>query len=472
MTNNDKGAYFSGQYMDFADIYIVNNEIRQGWHEEENNYYYYKDNVALTGVQLVPDRHNSSQDRFYEFDETGKLLNEDGTTGLLFFNGDLYYAVLGVAQTGWQQLEGKDYYFHPDTGKALNGVQKIRENVYSSDPSMGARVYTYKFVDYVLVEGQMVYDTEGKYGSGYRYRWAGEWTLGCWFEYQGNTYHVEKNYPYFITTGYGHYIHDFKDGASTGCYLFDDKGVFQKDYTGPAATSATQISLFKNGVLYNAGYFGAECKKGLIQGSDGYYYFLNDRWDATSCIVSKSTWVGTTSDGGDYRNGIDIPSDSYAFDEYGRLVKALVSESIISTNTGATDAQVNIIGRVMTVTHNAVCKVAYKNAAGEYVILEAMINPYATSTVDGDGAMQYNFAIPADAKEVKIVLAGDITGDGSIDTSDVSKINATLLGKEGGIEASDAMAIALADVNGDGKITTADVVLLNAARLGKKDLEW
>ena len=126
----------------------------------------------------------------------------------------------------------------------------------------------------------------------------------------------------------------------------------------------------------------------------------------------------------------------------------------------------------MTVTHTMVCKVAYKNAAGEYVILEAMINPYATSTVDGDGAMQYNFAIPADAKEVKIVLAGDITGDGSIDTSDVSKINATLLGKEGGIEESDAMAIALADVNGDGKITTADIVLLNAARLGKKDLEW
>ena len=465
-TNNDKGAHFSGQYMDFADIYIINNEIRQGWHEEGNDYYFYKDNEPLTGVQLVPDRHNSAQDRFYEFDESGKLLSEDGTTGLIFFGGDLYYAVLGVAQTGWQQLEGKDYYFHPDTGKALNGVQKIRENIYANDPGMGAREYTYKFVDYVLAEGEMVYDTEGKYGSGYRYRWAGQWTLGCWFEYHGNTYHVEKNYPYFITTGYGHYIHDFKDGDSTGCYLFDEKGVFLGDYTGPASIGNSKTAMFKNGVLYTAEFLGSDCKKGLIQGSDGYYYFISSNWDAKSIVVNQSTWVGTLGGGGDYRNGINIPEATYTFDAYGRLTKALISDSIISNTAGAA---VQIIGSVITVTNDIACKVAYKNAAGEYVILEAMVNPYQTAK---SGETEYNFAIPTDAKEVKIMVSGDVSGNGTADADDVNTIYATILGREGGLDESDALIMALADVNGDGKVSTLDAALLNAARLGKAEIRW
>ncbi len=477
-TNNDKGAHFSGQYIDFADIYILNNEILQGWHEEENNYYYYKDNEPLTGIQLVPDRHNAAQDRFYEFDETGKLLTEDGTTGLITFNGNLYYAVLGVAQTKWQQLDGKNYYFHPDTGAALNGVQKIKENVYETDVTMGARVYTYTFVDYVLTEGEMVYDTEGKYGSGYRYRWAGDWVKGCWFEYDGNTYHVEKNYPYFITTGYGHYIHDFKDGDSTGCYLFDDKGVLQKDYIGPATVQINGSSytyLFKDGTIYRQEFFGSEWQKGLIQGTDGYYYYVQGGtgYAAGTIAVSTSFWMGKLGDGTDPRNGIDVKDGSYTFDGYGRLTAALVSESIINNVTG-TEVISEIVGRVITVKHTAACKVAYKNDAGEYVIIDAKINPYANVSValDQDASAEYNFTIPSDAKEVKIVLSGDVNEDGVIDTNDVSKIYSSVMGKTDGINTDNTVETALADVNGDGKLTIADVALLNAARLGKKDLEW
>ncbi len=471
-TNNDKGAHFSGQYMDFADTYILNNEIRQGWQEENGEYYYYKDNEPLTDIQLVPDRLNSAQDRFYEFGEDGKLLSEDGTTGLITFEGNLYYAVLGVAQTRWQQIDGNNYYFDPDTGRAFNGTCKIWENVYPNDPGMGARYYTYTFTDYVLTRGEMVQDTEGKYGTGYRYRWAGDWMKACWFEHDGNTYHVEKNYPFFITTGYAHYVHDFVTGTSTKCYLFDDKGVLQKDYTGPAATSSTTTALFKNGVLYDATNLGSECKNGLLQGSDGYYYFLSDRWNAASYITNASTWVGTLSGGGDYRNGINVPEASYAFDAYGRLTTALVSESIIKNTASATVTE--IIGRVVTLTHTMACKVAYKNAEGEYVIIDAMVNPYQTAAAEGEGtAVQYNFAIPEGATEVKIILSGDVDADGAIDTDDTTAIYSTVLGKtDGGLDEGDNVVMALADVNGDGKITTADVALLNAARLGKKDLKW
>ena len=469
-TNNDKGARFSGQYIDFADTYIINNEIRQGWQEEDNEYYYYKDNEPLTGIQLVPDRHNSAQDRFYEFDEQGKLVSEDGTTGLITFENNLYYAVLGVAQTRWQIIEGKTYYFDPDTGKALNGTCTIRENVYETDPSMGARYYTYTFTDYVLTRGEMVQDTEGKYGTGYRYRWAGDWKKGCWFEHDGNTYHVEKNYPYFITTGYAHYVHDFKGGDSTACYLFDDKGVLQKDYIGPATVTINGTSytyMFKNGTIYRSEFFGSEWSKGLIQGTDGHYYYVQGGtgYAAGTIAVNKSFWMGKLGDGTDPRNGINIPEDSYTFDEYGRLTKPLVSTGIITNTVGA---NVTIIGSVITVTHTMACKVAYKNAQGEYVILEAMVNPYKTA---GEAA-EYNFAVPTDAKEVKIMILGDVTGNGSADSDDVSAIYATVLGKNGALDESDTLIMALADVNGDGKITTADVALLNAARLGKTELEW
>lgn len=471
-TNNDKGAHFSGQYMDFADIYVINNEIRQGWHEEENNYYYYKDNEPLTGVQLVPDRHNAAQDRFYEFDESGKLLSEDGTTGLIIFNGNLYYAVLGVAQTGWQQLDGDNYYFHPDTGKALNGVQKIKENIYS-DPKLayhGSREYTYTFVDYVLVEGEMVYDKASNV-YGYRYRWAGDWAKGCWFEYRGDTYHVTKNSPYFVTTGYARYIpaygEEHANSKDQGTYLFDEKGALQKNYIGPATVTVdgtTTTYLFKNGVLYSNVFFPSTWERGLIQGTDGYYYFVND---TGAIVLNKKQFVGVADNGDDWRNGVNITSTNHTFDEYGRLATALISDSIISNTVGAT---VEIIGSVMTVTHTKACKVAYKNAAGEYVILDAMVNPYQTASA-GD-AIEYNFAIPTDAKEVKIMLLGDVTGNGTADTDDVSAIYATILGKDNGLDESDALIMAIADVNGDGKLTTADVALLNAAKLGKIELEW
>ena len=98
-----------------------------------------------------------------------------------------------------------------------------------------------------------------------------------------------------------------------------------------------------------------------------------------------------------------------------------------------------------------------------------MVNPYQTAR---SGNVEYNFAIPTDAKDVKIMVSGDISGDGVIDTDDVNTIYATILGNDGGLDESNALIMALADVNGDGKITITDVARLNAARLGKAELEW
>ncbi len=433
-TNNDKGARFSSQYMDFADIYVINNEIRQGWHEEGSDYYYYVDNEALTGTQLVPDRHDATKDRFYEFDSNGKLVSEDGTTGLVTFNGDLYYAVLGEAQKGWQVYDGNNYYFDPDTGKAVDGKFTIRENKNSWQTGD----FEYTFEDHILVKGVWEYDTyQGK--SGWRYRWAGDWMKACWFEVDGKIYNVVKNYPYYVITGYGHYIKDYRDGQeTTGCYLFDEKGALMVNFTGAAyIESRNEYRYFVEGVLYST--------IGIAQGNDGYYYHVNG--DGT---VSTSTTVKVNEAQG---HGY-VPAGDYEVDEFGRLTKKLVE-----VETKIDNISTSVIGRVVTVAKDApVCRIGYfKNDV--YVALDA--------TKNADGS--YNFVAPKDVDDVVIVLSGDADGDGAVNETDIADMKETVLSGDLSLGSPDDLA---ADVNGDGRVTAADIARLNAALKGKTDIEW
>ncbi len=459
-TNNDKGAKFSGQYVDFADAYLISTEVLNGWHEEGKDYYYYVNNEPVTGTQLVTDRHDSTQNRFYEFDETGKLVNEQGYNGLVEIGEDLYYAVLGVAQTGWQVVDGNNYYFHPDTGKAVDGVQTIKEFVFPevSDKDKNTAFYTYTFEDYILVRGDLRKDNI--YGdTGWRYRWAGNWMKGCWFDVDGNTYHVEKNYPYTLTTGYGHYIHDFSGDDTTGCYLFDENGVLQKDYIGPAYVEwisggqpYSGTVMFQNGILYTV--------YGLIEGTDGYYYYVDNggsTWVGGAVVMDKTNYSVTTN----RAHGL-VTEGAYNFDSQGRLIDALVE---VENNVSGVTA--SVMGKVttVTVTNDApVCKVGYLKD-GEYVTIDA--------TKNADGT--YNFAAPKDAEEIKIVVSGDVTGDGVIDADDQSKIAASLLpDSDVTLSAEEKLA---ADVNGSGELNSADKILIARSKLPKDhplylDLGW
>ena len=95
-------------------------------------------------------------------------------------------------------------------------------------------------------------------------------------------------------------------------------------------------------------------------------------------------------------------------------------------------------------------------------LLSSVINPSVINCVGFSGN---GFSVGG------LSVAGK-PGNGSADSDDVSAIYATVLGKNGALDESDTLIMALADVYGDGKITTADVALLNAARLGKTELEW
>jgi len=453
-TNNDKGARFSGQYVDFADAYIVSTEILNGWHEEGKDYYYYINNVPVTGTQLVTDRKDPTQNRFYEFDETGKLVSEQGMTGLITIGEDLYYAVLGVAQTGWQVIDGNNYYFHPDTGKAVDGEFAI----YEAANSWQTKWYTYTFEDHVLVKGAWEEDTyQGV--SGRRYRWAGDWKKAGWFEVDGKTYLVGKNYPYYVITGYAHYVKDYREGEeTTGCYLFDDQGALQKDIVATVDFGGTMKTLFfKNGALYTQALFGSDWNKGIAQDSDGYYYFVND--DGT-VVLGASKWVGIAESGADWTNGL-VPTGTYKFNAQGRLTNPLVSESEIALGNSGAKVE-SIMGYVVTVSNSKATTMLCK-VDGVYVVIQARAN--------GDGT--YNFTVPQDATDVQLVVKGDANGDGVVGQEDMDLLTAYLLG-EAELTAEQLLIL---DVNGNGKVNSADKTLLARALLATdhkayKALEW
>ena len=438
-TNNDKGAKFSGQYVDFADAYIINTEILNGWHEEGKDYYYYVNNEPVTGVQLVPDRHDASQDRFYEFDETGKLVSESGVNGLVEIGDDLYYAVLGVAQTGWQVIDDKNYYFHPDTGKAVNGEFAI----YEAANSWQTKWYTYTFEDHVLVKGAWEEDTyQGV--SGRRYRWAGDWKKGCWFEVDGKTYLVGKNYPYYVITGYAHYVKDYQEGEeTTGCYLFDDQGALMSEFNGAYyIVSRSEYRYFVGGKLYST--------IGIARGNDGHYYYVNG--DGT-VVTSTSMEV--------YSNRAHdlVPAGTYEFDAQGRMVNPLVTV----VQKGVTAESVTVMGRVVTVKNSLACNLGYL-VDGKYVVIPARDN--------GDGT--YSFVVPQDVSEVTLVLKGDANYDGKLDAEDMKLLSEALMP---GADELDALAALALDINSNGELNSADKTLLARALLASdhkdyKALAW
>ena len=441
VTNNDKGARFSSQYIDFADIYVMNSENRQGWHEENNSYYYYVNNEPLTGIQIVPDRLNKDQRRVYLFAADGKLVNERGESGLQRIDGDLYYAVQGVIQTGWQQPHmddpTKNYYFHPDTGKAVDGEYKIRENANS----WTVNEYTYHFVDHVLVRGDKVYETESGV-SGWRYRWAGAWAYG-WFDIDGEAHYAKEYAPHFMSTGF--VSTPVRGTPNWELHLFDSEGVFQGDYTGPY-TSGSSTFFLVNGVKARG--------QRLYQANDGHLYFTNP--DNATIYKNHTEWIEEQES-----NGL-VPVGSYKFDEQGRMVNSLVTlPKAEQTPDGVTATAQGGSITVTAASDTPACRVGYIGADGKYVVIEASKN--------ADGT--YTFAAEAHGKtnvSVAIVVAGDTDGDGKVETEDVTALQQDMLGKKD----AGATGKLAGDINGDGKLTIADIVLLNAASKGKTDIKW
>jgi glucan-binding YG repeat protein len=82
------------------------------------------------------------------------------------------YMIDGNLVTGWEEHNGKTYYFSPKALAAVNGVQKIG-------------TFYYVFEDYVLVEGAIV-EIDGVQ----KIAWGGRFLTDTWHTQGGKTYYL------------------------------------------------------------------------------------------------------------------------------------------------------------------------------------------------------------------------------------------------------------------------------------------
>ena len=283
----ERGAYFGTVYSEFEDSFTLDRSIRQGWMMVGDYYQYFVDNKPVTGIHYLPSREDPAVKLYYEFEDDGVL---NGTvTGLFELDGDLHYAIQGKRQVGWCAMydaDGNpaDYYFDPYTGKAVDGACKVEG-------------YNYVFENHILKKGELVKDSNGT-----RYRWAGLWTHGRWVEVDGNLYHFPR-YQYYAATGWTNVV---GQDLEKNWHLFDENGVFQKDYSGMYDVGNATY-LLANGVLVP--------EPGLVLLDDGYYYYFC----ATGKAVKNCTYWPTKT------NGL-LPIGPYVFDELGRIVNPPVEE--------------------------------------------------------------------------------------------------------------------------------------------------
>ena len=279
----ENGAHYASVYADFEDGFIIDNAIRQGWYKEDGEYKYYVNHNAVTGVQYIPSREDETVKLFYQFDDNGVCKGK--ISGTVNFNDGLYYAVNGEMTTGWvsgYDAEGNqaDYYFHPSTGRAVDGQQNIGG-------------YNYTFTNYVLTRGDLVKDANGT-----RYRWAGHWVHGQWFQVDGKWY-ATKKYIYYVQTGF---VNMQNQAGETGWYwhLFDENGVWQEDYVGLYRYNG-EIYYILNGIRNST--------VGLVE-ENGYYYYISP--DDAKAYRNRTAWINKT-------NGL-VPAGRYTFDNEGRMV--------------------------------------------------------------------------------------------------------------------------------------------------------
>lgn len=441
------GGKFSSTYAEISDIYYINSEIRKGWIDDS----YYVDNQAVTGLQYIPSKEDKNTNYFYEFDEDGILVK--AVSGLVEYDGALYYAKNGAPQKGWASLtidgEEATYYFDLTTCQAFKEGELVQNE---------GVIFTYTFEDYKLVKGDWNVITCRCVGTanqidshvgvkGLAYRWAANYVHGQWVEVDGNDYYFQK-YHNIADTGYIYKAADNQDVPEDGYYLFDENGVFQKNFTG-----IYNDRYVKNGVTPDS------ITKGLIE-CNGYYYFV----DFGGKIFYKNTSVYLTNAG--WNHGLVQTGYQYTFDAEGRMTTSLVKV----VNKDEIDATASVQGARITVDAGATTYRIYQIIDGVYAALSATKtgeNTYAFTASTGTTTNGANVL-----EKVEFIAVGDVSGDGEFGADDIQNLKDNVL-TEGAFTDKAALA---ADVDGDGDFDTADLVLIAQSLTDnkefQKDLEW
>ena len=179
-------------------------------------------------------------------------------------------------------------------------------------------------------------------------------------------------------------------------------------------------------------YGGTEEQKALIEIGENNDPLVNAEWHCTEPPVT--TYALTLTD---YTQGVQTPA----------TVSGIVNGGEYSGLTS------------FTVSCDMTCLVlASRDGGATYERLTA------TPVEDG-----FSFTVDVDcAVQIAIVLVGDATLDGKVNTTDVTQIKRFIAGKR----EFNAIQLLAADVTGEGKLNTTDVTQLKRYIAGKRTFEW
>ena len=280
------GAHFFDSATTFEDSYSLDRKIKQGWVTHDDGTSYFVDGEMLTGIQYLPDEKGTDAMYYYDLGDDGLLRGK--ANGLITYNGNLYYAVLGEAKSGWRVVSdtGEDQYCYFDAangGAAVDGEQTIRG-------------YHYLFVDHILVRGEWVADENGR-----RYMWAGSFMKNRWFSVDDALYFARPNCYVAVgpstrpapNAGYD-------QEEQSNMYLFDTDGRWMEEFSGIYTASDGSRYFVENGIVRQHG--------GLIL-YNGDYYYINSQ---NKLVTDMDYYVSNT-------NGL-LPSGTYHFGPDSKLV--------------------------------------------------------------------------------------------------------------------------------------------------------
>ncbi|MBQ4139903.1 MAG: dockerin type I repeat-containing protein [Clostridia bacterium] len=118
-----------------------------------------------------------------------------------------------------------------------------------------------------------------------------------------------------------------------------------------------------------------------------------------------------------------------------------------------------VSGNVVNVKFDIACKLGYWDAtSGKYVAIAAVANPSGG----------YDFTVPAGVTEVLLVIKGDANATGGLDSGDLPRIKAVLMGRL----TLTAEEIFAADANDTGTIDSGDLPRIKAVLMGRTSLAW
>ena len=226
---------------------------------------------------------------FFRVDNIAYAADSDGLvnyTGLLAYNGNIYYAEEGNCKTGLYYMNDKYYFFDVDKYTMVTGTRTVTveesNGLLSEDTEM-----TFVMAEEMKIES-----------NGIKYYYAEGFKIYAGFiEFEGDYYYICKDGH--VATG-KQQVTNNHGIIDRGVYYFDEDGKFD-------------LSQVKHGVVYENGkkyYYRLNRKynAGLII-LDGDYYFVNNKGE----FITGSYYVAKT-------NGL-LPVGRYEFDEDGKMVQ-------------------------------------------------------------------------------------------------------------------------------------------------------